>query len=120
MHRSADKIANNAQTMTEYATTDIGSSAPPSLKSPGHTSPQTPNFMRPTSSGAARKTKPLKSVKSTPPRLNPTDEAEGLEMSNGFRRTRERKRALEEPESGKNPHGTHSVVSASLPRDLLP
>ncbi|KAL8945170.1 MAG: hypothetical protein Q9211_000322 [Gyalolechia sp. 1 TL-2023] len=61
--------------------------------SPYEISPRTPNFMRPTSSSAARRTQISKSFKAPPPPLNLTGGSKTDDMFNSFGRHRERKRA---------------------------
>ncbi|KAL9004614.1 MAG: hypothetical protein Q9188_002581 [Gyalolechia gomerana] len=74
--------------------------------SPYQISPRTPNFMRPTSSSAARRTQPSKSFKPPPPPLNLTGGAK-TDMFNSFGRHRERKRAQVDLGSRRISHGTH-------------
>lgn len=75
--------------------------------SPYQISPRTPNFMRPTSSSAARRTQPSKSFKPPPPPLNLTGGAKTDDMFNSFGRHRERKRAQVDLGSRRISHGTH-------------
>ncbi|KAL8944006.1 MAG: hypothetical protein Q9216_000715 [Gyalolechia sp. 2 TL-2023] len=75
--------------------------------SPYQVSPRTPNFMRPTSSSAARRTQPSKSFKPPPPPLDLLGGAKSDGMLNSFGRHRERKRAQAELGSRRTSQGTH-------------